>query len=274
MTNEWFKIREIMPDVYLIEENERLLEVKMYLVVGSTKCLLIDTGFGVGDLKGLIRQITDLPIIVVNTHGHPDHVHGNAQFSTIYISSEDLCLVKNCFTREYRFLEYQQFINSHQVEDFNLKNFSSEAWINATLNEIVTIKEGDLFDLGNKTIEVIAMSGHTPGSVLFLAREDRVLFSGDSVLAGQIWMHLDHSMPLHIYLASLEKLQQRMNEFDWVLPAHAETLVSPEIINEFITGIKTILSGESRGIPYQTFAGDGLIAKFNNCAVIYNEKKL
>jgi len=269
LTNEWFKIREIMPDIYLIEENKQLLEVKMYLVVGSAKCLLIDTGIGVGDLKALISKVTDLPIVVVNTHGHPDHVYGDAQFSTIHINSDDLFILEDCFVKENRRL----VINNHQAEDFNLKIFLVEAWIDAVLNEVILIKDGDLFDLGNKIIEVITIPGHSPGSVAFLAREDRVLFSGDSV-AGQIWMHLDHSMPLDTYLASLEKLGERIDEFDLILPAHAETPISSKIIAEFILGIKGILQGEITGTPYQTPYGDGLIAEFPNCAVIYNENRL
>lgn len=59
----------------------------MYLLEGSEKALLIDTGYGAGNLRAFVEKLTDKPIIVVNTHYHPDHAAGNGEFEEVYMSS-------------------------------------------------------------------------------------------------------------------------------------------------------------------------------------------
>ena len=64
----------------------------IYLVAGRERALLIDTGWGEGDLPAHVATRTDLPLTVVNTHGHPDHSSGNGQFDEVYIHTADLPL--------------------------------------------------------------------------------------------------------------------------------------------------------------------------------------
>jgi len=63
--------------------------VSMFLIIGTKKAALIDTGYGVGDLKGYIRSITKLPLIVLCTHGHVDHASGTDQFERVYLNHND-----------------------------------------------------------------------------------------------------------------------------------------------------------------------------------------
>ena len=71
--NSWFVLNEITDGIWFISDKTG---VNCYLVDGETKSLLIDTGWGLGNLAELIHSITSLPIEVVFTHGHPDHVNG------------------------------------------------------------------------------------------------------------------------------------------------------------------------------------------------------
>jgi hydroxyacylglutathione hydrolase len=48
----------------------------IFLLVGNENAMLIDTGIGIGDLKGFIRTLTDKPLMVCYTHNHPDHTGG------------------------------------------------------------------------------------------------------------------------------------------------------------------------------------------------------
>ena len=65
----WFSTREIGPHTRAIDDCGQDV---LYLVCGDERCLLVDTGWGVGDLPGLVASLTPLPVTVVNTHGHPD----------------------------------------------------------------------------------------------------------------------------------------------------------------------------------------------------------
>ncbi len=64
-----------------------------YLVIGKERAAFIDTGYGFGDLNAFARQFTDLPLLVLNTHGHLDHAGGDFQFPEAFACEEDLSLI-------------------------------------------------------------------------------------------------------------------------------------------------------------------------------------
>ena len=85
------KTRQLADNVWLIDESGA---VNMYLVTGQDSALLIDTGTGAGNLLECVRSITSLPLIVVNTHGHPDHAGSNYRFEKIFAHPEDFDAVR------------------------------------------------------------------------------------------------------------------------------------------------------------------------------------
>lgn len=56
----------------------------MFLLEGEEKALLIDTGYGVGNLRAFVEKLTEKPILVTNTHYHPDHAAGNGEYDLIF----------------------------------------------------------------------------------------------------------------------------------------------------------------------------------------------
>lgn len=168
-------VNEIKKGVWHIDESG--LDA-MYVVKGSKMSAVIDTGTGIGDFKGLVESLIDNPYIVIITHGHVDHAGGCGQFAEAYISEKD----------------HQAALNI-KVEDREgyLKNMESAGAIAPGSLSIAEkmrnnkkpvfhfIKEGDVFDLGDKKLVVYEMTGHTAGSVCILDEADRVLFSGDNV---------------------------------------------------------------------------------------------
>ena len=71
--------------------------------------------------------------------------------------------------------------------------------------EIPPIQPGQVFDLGGKRLGSFPIPGHTPGSMAFLDRQERLMFV-DAILAG-VWMQLDESLPLHVFKESLENVR-------------------------------------------------------------------
>jgi hydroxyacylglutathione hydrolase len=134
--------------------------------------------------------------------------------------------------------------------------------------------DGHTFDLGGKKLEALSIPGHTPGSIGLLDRENGMLFSGDAVIAGTVWMHLEHSASLHTFLQSLKRLVNRLVPLQMILPGHANTPADPHIIAELIAGIEAILDGRIRGEAYHTSHGDGLLCIFGSCGIVYNPDKL
>ena len=68
---------KLKPWLHLMDEGHRATG---YIVEGDEKVLVIDTMNVFTDIKSYIREFTDKPIILVNTHGHPDHIFGNVYF--------------------------------------------------------------------------------------------------------------------------------------------------------------------------------------------------
>lgn len=84
VTEDWFEVYRIQPDLYAIYEPGHFQEVISYLITGSEKALLVDTGLGMGNIRKVVEELTSLPVLVMNTHTHFDHIGGNALFDTVY----------------------------------------------------------------------------------------------------------------------------------------------------------------------------------------------
>ncbi len=241
----------------------------MYLIEGEEKALLIDTGWGIFDIPELLRRITSKPVMVIVTHGHPDHACGSFWFDEVYVLENEVPLLKNCFDIEYRKMKYENLL----IDRINDKSLI-ESWFNAELKHINVIREGFKFELGNLTLEVITMPGHTDGSIVLLDEKNRMLYTGDSILKGQVWLHLDVSASLSVYLKSLQKIRDLGNKFDRFLPAHGDSPLETFYIDEMIMGVEKIIEGKIKGKPIQTHAGLGLNCEFKNCGIVYNENRL
>ena len=176
MTEKELFIREVRPGIWLMDEGH---EATGYLVIGSEKACVIDTMNGYNDLYRAVRKITDKPVTVVNTHGHPDHIFGNMYFEEAYIHPADAELARS-------FTEHQGFVDFCRERGWTMPPFRD-------------ILPGDVISLGDRTLEVFALPGHTAGGILLLLREDRILFTGDSV-NHHLWMQLDGCLPLHEYV--------------------------------------------------------------------------
>lgn len=264
--SNWFKVCELPGNVWVIDDNG---QDTIYLVQGKTQALLIDTGLGVGDLSKLVALLTPMPVIVVNTHGHPDHVGGNYQFENVHIVREDIPMLHGCFERQER-----TWLLENILRDMPLSEPFQEFWLAQKPGSISTIQPGHIFDLGGRVIKVIAVPGHTRGCIGLLDECARLLFIGDSILAGAIWLHLRESLPLNIFLESINRLNLLADKFDQILPAHNISPLPKAIIGELSEGITAILEGRLSGEPHRTFAGDGLVCNFGQCGIVYRENNL
>lgn len=234
MEKELF-IKEVKPGVYLMDEAH---EATGYLVVGSERACVIDTMNGYNDLYQAMRKITDKPITVVNTHGHPDHIFGNVYFQKAYLHPADRTLARQ-FTEHP---EFQAVLREHGL----------------TMPPFRDILPGDTLDLGGRTLEVYALPGHTPGGILLLLREDRILFTGDSV-NHHLWMQLDGCLPLREFVKELDKVMFLEEKADIILHGHARAEDDISLLRCMRNGVEEICAGKTDGDPpYRWFGGEDL----------------
>jgi hydroxyacylglutathione hydrolase len=268
-TKDWFITRQLDAHTWAI--NDRGEDV-CYLACGDNQCLLIDTGWGLGDLKALTASLSPLPLKVVNTHGHPDHTFGNWQFPEVYIAEADIPLIREVPSLAMRRHIVEDIISSPMPDDFNVKT-----WLEGSSTRLVGIQTGYIFDLGNRILETIAIPGHSPGSIALLDKQNKWLFTGDTFSSGTIWLHLMDSLPLSGLREALVRLLERKGEFDIMYPAHGEIEplgLPPSLIADMVNGVDQILDGSVEGVPEQTHAGDGLRCDFGTFSMIYNPEHL
>ncbi len=225
-------IKEIMPGIYLMDEAH---EATGYLVVGNERACVIDTMNGYNDLYQAVRKLTDKPLTVVNTHGHPDHIFGNMFFQEAYLHPADRKLAR-MFVEDP---EYQQMLEERKK----------------TFPPFMDILPGDMIDLGGRTLEAFGLPGHTPGGILLLFREDRVLFTGDSI-NHHLWMQLDDCLTLKQFLSELDKVMFLQERADIILYGHAHGTDDISLMRCMRDGVKEICNGMTeQDLPYQWFGG-------------------
>jgi glyoxylase-like metal-dependent hydrolase (beta-lactamase superfamily II) len=181
--------QELAPGIRVIRDFDN---DKMYLLTGSQRALLIDAGMGSGDLRGYVESfIGDLPLDVFITHGHPDHVARLGQFQAdceVYMHLADLPMVR-------RFVEHLGF----EID----------------LDEIKDAREGFVFDLGDRQLEVYHVPGHSPGCQVLLEEERGSLFSGDAIgsndptIVDALWLQMSEDR-VDEYLSTLQVFRSKV----------------------------------------------------------------
>ena len=209
-----YMVKAIGEKFWSIEESD----VRCFLIEGSDRAMLVDTGFGKGDIKAVCESLTSLPIFVVNTHTDHDHTGCNESFTEIYMHPADF--------------SYYRASPKGSTADVRLL----PAW------------EGASFDLSNRSFEVILIPGHTPGSIALLDRKNRIIITGDSIQQNRPIYMFGQGRNMEAYLLSLQKLQSMAHLFDTILPSHGETPIKPDLIGTLIEAAKVIISGKAQGV--------------------------
>ena len=191
-----------------IEENG----VRSFLIEGSEKALLVDTGFGGCDVKGIAQSLTNKHLILVNTHVDGDHIGGNHYFEKAYL---------------------------HPLE---IENYGGDK----DKTELVPIGEGHVFDLGDKKFEVLETPGHTSGSIMLIDRVSGMLISGDSLGQAPIFM-FGERRSIDTFTDTLKGLGERTGEVKSVWPSHGPCPVDFSMVDEILEAVDEYKKGNLEG---------------------------
>ena len=190
----------------------------LYLVEGDTKAILIDAGTKIKDLDKLVASITDKPVTLVATHVHPDHT-GSAidYFPEIYINPADT-------------IGIPEFMPNYK-------------------GKVCFLTDGEILDLGGRTLEVVFTPGHTPGSTTFVDKDAAYGFSGDSFGSGNLLLGVDFST----LISTCKKMSAVIEKYDikYLYPGHyfGMNKETPQRVKDMITMSEDILSGKAQGEP-------------------------
>lgn len=231
------------------------MRFQQYLVLGAEKALLIDSGFGLDSLKNVVDNLTDLPVILVNTHGHPDHGGGNAEFGSPYLHPADNDLYAHKCAYETRLKE---------AGHWSVENVAQR--LQHTPPPPVPMEDGHVFDLGGRTLQVIHTPGHSRGSVCIFDTLTGALFAGDNLNAMAAALVEDCAATVSEYMASMEKLLEL--PVTSVCTGHMPAVLSPDCIGKKIACARRILAGE-RGEYVKTPMGEGYKLTVDGAAIHY-----
>ncbi len=223
----WFEVYRIRPGVLAIYEPGQFEEVISYLIVGSEKALLFDTGLGIGDIEKLVSKLTDRDVVVLNSHTHYDHVGGNYAFDTVYGTGLE-------YTRAHELGrphdEVAEFVGEGWIWKDTPAGFTAGGYVSRPFSISHRVEDGEVISLGDVELEVLLTPGHAPDSLCLLDRRRRLLFTGDTFYPATLYAHLPGST-FGDYQKTAGRLAGLAAAVDVVLPAHNEpTLPASELI--------------------------------------------
>lgn len=230
-----YQLIEAGTGFWIIEEHM----VRSFLIIGSKRALLIDSGCMITDIKGIVRKLTDLPVILANTHADPDHINCNQQFDHVYMHPAE-------------YAKYHNFVKRN--------------------DSIRPLWDGEIISLGNREFQVVLNPGHTSGCITFLDKKNRILIGGDSIQNGDIFL-FGEERDLLAYLHSLNRIQALSEQIDFIYPSHAGCPVSINIVKKLSDGVEKVLTGKIKGVP--AFYEDTPIRIFNigTARILYEREK-
>ena len=217
----------------------------MHLLVGKDSALVIDTGFGLVDLKGAVDSLTDRPVKVINTHGHFDHTHGNWQFGGAMVSYKDLETISRHDDPDYL---YDNFLGNPLFE-FLLGKETVKRVCDYGGAEYSPLPESMTLDLGGgRMIRRFEIPGHTPGSIALLDVKYSRLYTGDMFCSEGVLLNLPESTDVETYLQSVRYAKSicQENGVNEIFPSHPECPLPVSVLDDFeAAALRYINNGRS-----------------------------
>ncbi|HUL32300.1 MAG TPA: MBL fold metallo-hydrolase [Candidatus Eisenbacteria bacterium] len=244
VSDAWFEVYKVAANTYAIYEPHQSEETIGYLILGSRKGILFDTGMGISDIRKVVQQITRLPMIVLNSHTHDDHVGGNWEFQTVYSMDTD-------FSRQNAkgsTADAQAEIAPGEICGDLPKGFDPATYRTRPWQISHYMHDGDKIDLGSREIAVLSTPGHTPDAISLLDRKNGLLFTGDTYYPATIWLYRPET-DLDAYAKSIQRLAALAPQVRLVLGAHNVPVASPSALPQLVYAFADLRAGKATCKP-------------------------
>jgi len=235
----WFEVYRVAPGVLAIYEPHQFEEAISFLILGEKQAVLFDTGLGIGDIKKVVGGLTTLPIVVLNSHTHNDHVGDNWEFSEIYGMDTD-------FTRtnaKGSSVDAQAELTADSICGQLPAGFDAKGYATRPFHITRWMHDGDSVDLGGRVLEVMATPGHTPDAICLLDRKNGLLFTGDTYYPAPIWLYRPET-DLDAYVRSVERIAALAPQLHLLLTSHNIPVADPSQLPKLLIAIKKVRAGK------------------------------
>ncbi len=258
----WFHVSLLAEGVWQLTEPGHVCS---WLVAGDDRAALIDTGCGFSPIRPVVEALTDRPVCVVQTHHHLDHIGGTHEFSDVLIhplgvqglATEVPVGTLAAYARYAAGLEaafglYAELDGRyfHLLGDAHrVRPRPPGPWRVRPVRATGTVDEGDVLDLGGRALRVLHTPGHSPDSVSLDLAWEGILFGGDTVNTGPVYVQMPGS-DVAVLRASLARLAEESPAWDRVLCSHfLRTEVGPEYLRRQVEALDGLLAGDVELCP-------------------------
>ena len=221
--DSWFTVEQIDQDTFVISEYKHWEETHCYLLCGTKRAILIDTGLGVSNIREVIDGLTKLPVTVITTHVHWDHIGGHKYFRSIAVHEAEKEWLSVKFPIPLQVVKNNIMCNPCDFpSDFNVEKYQI----------FQGVHDEDCIDLGNRKLVVIHTPGHSPGHCCFYEADRKYLYSGDLIYSGCLDAFYPSTNPQEFW-KSVRKIQSL--KISRILPGHHHLSI-PVTIIAFVGG--------------------------------------
>lgn len=258
---DWFEVKQVSPDLWMIVEPDHVVS---WLYLGSKRAALIDSGTGIVPIKPVVDRLTDLPVTLINTHYHFDHVGGNAGFAERLAGVKAEAPLQRHAPRDLLRRYIDGFLPliaeaeagraatpADEVPEFALRSFPADfdrtAWCPGGVAATGLLRDGDEIDLGDRKLRVIETPGHSPDGISLFDPDAGILLVGDTLTEGALYAHYDESSIADL-AASVGKLGQLDAPVRMIGAGHVQhAITDASLIAETAEVLQRLLDGA----PYQ-----------------------
>lgn len=230
--NHWFTIDQLSPDTYCISEYRHWEETHCYLLLGSQRSLLIDTGLGICDISAEISKLTQGSVTAAATHIHWDHIGGHRHYPDFYAHKAELNWLQGEFPMPREAVLEMVADRCDLPQGYNVNTYEIFQGTPTRL-----LEDGDIIDLGNRKIIALHTPGHAPGHLCFWEPEREALFTGDLAYKDILFAWFPSTDPT-AYLHSLEKISALPAKT--LFPAHHSLDIQPEILGRMSEALRRL----------------------------------
>jgi len=235
----YYESEQIAPGTWKIRSDGD----SQFLLEGTEQSIVIDSGYGAGNIRAYCQSLTKKPIhYIINTHDHFDHTANNAYFDAAYMTEETAALAT---------IPFPSFAGIDFPRDYEKR----------------IVRDGDILDLGDRPLEMLFIPDHAPGSIAVLDHRERILFAGDEIVPFFKKINSD----VETVLEQFKRLRRRSGEYDVIWSAPVQSPVSLSVLDTYIAAMEAVMNGAEPkpGMGFSPQKGKEQDTRSTSGAVIY-----
>ena len=211
-----------------LAEYGQWMKLHSYLFIGQERAALVDTGLGIAPIKQWVARLCGLPLTVLSTHAHWDHIGGHHQFADLWVHAAEKEWLEEGYESEMPHI--REYLTERPFTKAPPEEFQLDRYRVPGCRPTKLIRDGDQIDLGGRILDFYHTPGHSPGHVCIHEKATGYLVTGDLLYQGTLLAGLSDSDP-SAYLDSLSRMVQ-VPDLTRLLPGHGRLSIETTLLQE------------------------------------------